>query len=399
LKNGNIGIRPLLTLSQSVVQKLQISIVSPNVRQKPAPRKIINNLPEPKNRVASMQSGIVEHYSGSCFNCKPIARDLLNRHKKRLCIDYSQTEADQKYTAFEANGRLDHFRRVPFGVTNGVAVFQRAMDKFVDEEGLKDTFPYLDNITVAGRDQEEHDENVQTFHEAIRRRNLTLNETKSVESKSSINLRGYGIGHGVITPDPERLRPLQEFPPPESARTLQRVVGMFAYYAKWIPHFSDKIKPLMKAVTFPLDSDALAAFNTLKKEFGNAALQHVDESLPFVVECDASEVALSATLNQAGRPVAFMTRMLHGSELHYPAVEKEAMAIVEAVRKWQHFLARRHFTLKTDQRSYTVEYRPGKDNVTPDSFTRAFSASISSNNLEEIRIGSCHPGVTRMLHF
>ncbi len=108
---------------------------------------------------------------------------------------------------------------------------------------------------------------------------------------------------------------------------------MFAYYAKWIPHFSDKIKPLQKATTFPLDPNALAAFNTLKKELENLALQHIDESLPFVVECDASEVALSATLNQAGRPVAFMTRMLHGSESHYPAVEKEAMAIVEAVRK------------------------------------------------------------------
>ena len=38
-----------------------------------------------------------------------------------------------------------------------------------------DTFPYLDNITVEGRDQKEHDENVQKFHEAVRRRNLTLN--------------------------------------------------------------------------------------------------------------------------------------------------------------------------------------------------------------------------------
>jgi hypothetical protein len=105
------------------------------------------------------------------------------------------------------------------------------------------------------------------------------------------------------------------------------------------------------------------------------------------------------------------------------------MAIVEAVRKWQHFRARRHFTLKTDQRSvafmfdsrkrteiknnykiqacrlelgsfsYTAEYRPRKDNVAPDSFTRAFSASMSSNNLEEIHIGLCHLGVTRMLHF
>ena len=125
----------------------------------------------------------------------------------------------------------------------------------------------------------------------------------------------YGIGHGVISPDPERLCPLQEFPPPENARTLSRVVGMFAYYAKWIPNFSDEIKPLKQATTFPLQPNALAAFSALKEELENAALHHIDESLSFVVECDASEVALSAMLNQAGRPVAFMTRMLHGSVL------------------------------------------------------------------------------------
>jgi hypothetical protein len=53
---------------------------------------------------------------------------------------------------------------------------------------------------------------------------------------------------------------------------------------------------LTRAATFPLDSNALAAINTLKKELENAALQHIDESLPFVVECDSSEVVLSATL-------------------------------------------------------------------------------------------------------
>ena len=57
-------------------------------------------------------------------------------------------ESDRrKYTSSEANGRLYQFCRIPFGVTNGVAVFQRAMDKVFNEEGLKDTFPYLDNIT------------------------------------------------------------------------------------------------------------------------------------------------------------------------------------------------------------------------------------------------------------
>ena len=71
-------------------------------------------------------------------------------------------ESDRKYTGFEANGSRYQFCRTHVGVTNGVAVFQRAMDKMFDEEGLKDTFPYLDNITVAGRNQQEHDENVKT---------------------------------------------------------------------------------------------------------------------------------------------------------------------------------------------------------------------------------------------
>ena len=172
-----------------------------------------------------------------------------------------------------------------------------------------------------------------------------------MENKSSNNILGYCVGEGIVKPDQERLRPLQEYPPPTNTGSLRRVVGMFAYYAKWIPNFSDKIQPLVNATSFPLDESALSAFGQLKKELERATLHSIDESQPFVVECDASEVSVSATLNQCGRSVAFMSRTLQGSELHYAPVEKEATAIIEAVRKWRHFLAGRHFTLVTDQRS------------------------------------------------
>ena len=58
-----------------------------------------------------------------------------------------------------------------------------------------------------------------------------------------------------------------------------------------------------------------------------------------------------AYLNQRGRPVACTSRTLQGSEIHYPAYEEEATAIIETIRKWSHLLSRQTFTLITDQRS------------------------------------------------
>ena len=71
-------------------------------------------------------------------------------------------------------------------MTNGVPAFQREMDKMVEVEELKDTFPYLDNITVAGRTQKEHDSNVTRLQNALTKRNWTLNDSKTISSVSSI---------------------------------------------------------------------------------------------------------------------------------------------------------------------------------------------------------------------
>ncbi|KRX30632.1 Retrovirus-related Pol polyprotein from transposon 17.6, partial [Trichinella sp. T6] len=78
--------------------------------------------------------------------------------------------------------------------------------------------------------------------------------------------------------------------------------------------------------------------------------------LPFELETDASDVAIAAVLNQLGRPVAFFSRTLQGPEKRYAAIEKEAQAIIEAIRHWKHYLTRRHFTIKTDQKSVSFMF-------------------------------------------
>ena len=154
----------------------------------------------------------------------------------------------------------------------------------------------MDNATVAGVDQADHERIVTAFLEMIKRRNITLKTSKSVHSVPVIDILGYRLSHQSIKPDPERLKHLKEYPLPSNVPSLRRALGMFAYYAKWIPQFSDKIRPLADTTSFPLYKEALASFNALKDELARVALHPIDEDISFVVECDASDVAISASL-------------------------------------------------------------------------------------------------------
>ena len=300
--------------------------------------------------------------------------------------------------------------------------------RFVQNNNLKVVFPYLDNITICGKDQADHDTNLDLFLEAARKTNLKFNESKSVFSTRRLPLLGYVIEEGTICPDPDRLKPLLELPLPGNSRSLNRCLGLFSYYSQWVPNFSDRIKPITSHKGFPLSQEAEKAFEELKTIIAKAVVSAIDETIPFEVETDASDVALAATLNQNGRPVAFFSRTLQGSELKHSAVEKESQAIVESIRHWRHFLTGSHFTLKTDQKSvsymfnqrqkgkikndkimcwrielscysFDIVYRPGKQNIPPGTFSRAICATSTSDSLYKLHDSLSHPGVTRFWHF
>ena len=161
-------------------------------------------------------------------------------------------EEEKAYTAFEAAGNLYEFNVIPFGVMNGVAAFQRVIDKIISGSDLHATFAYLDNITVCGDSQEDHDYNVDRFLWTVEKYGLTLNEDKTISSVNSINILGYLISKNTIRPDPSRMQPLLDLPLPGNPASLQRALGLFSYYARWVSRYSDRIQPLIGNPQFPL---------------------------------------------------------------------------------------------------------------------------------------------------
>jgi len=102
----------------------------------------------------------------------------------------------------------------------------------------------------------------------------------------------------------------------------------------WIEKFSKRAGPLLRARHFPLTVDALKSFEDIKSGLAKVSLGAIKDNVPFEVKSDASDNAIAAILSQNGRPVAFMSRTLNPCERKYTAIEKEATAIIEAVRKW-----------------------------------------------------------------
>ena len=339
-------------------------------------------------------------------------------------------QCDREYTAFEAGGELLQFTRIPFGVTNGVSAFQRTMDNLIAKHNLKGTLAYMDNITVCGKTQEEHDTNLQRFYDIVNKYSLTLNHKKSILSVTEINMLGYLISYQTVKPDPERMQPLIDLPVPSTPKSLKRALGLFSYYSQWVEKFSDKIRPLTSIAEFPLTNEAVKAFTGIKHDIAAASLSCPNDSDMIIIETDASDVALSASLNQNGRPVAFFSRTLQQHEQKHPAIEKEAAAIIEACRKWKHYLSGRRFQLITDQQSvsfiyntlkhgktkndkilrwrielscldFDIKYRPGPENLTADCLSRAHCSAIpnSLQKLKTIHDNLCHPGISRLGHF
>lgn len=83
---------------------------------------------------------------------------------------------------------------------------------------------------------------------------------------------------------------------PNDPSSLKRALGLFSSYSVWIHNYSKRIQPLLNRQFFPLDSNAVDCFESLKSEIAEASVAAFDESLPLQIETDASSVSISAIL-------------------------------------------------------------------------------------------------------
>ena len=147
-----------------------------------------------------------------------------------------------------------------------MASFQRIIDKIITDEKLGGTFASINNVTVCGHDQWDHDENLRRFMDAVNKYNLTLNNDKCSFGQNKINLLGYTVNNGLKAPDTERLKPLLELPVQNNIRTLRRTIDMITHNFTMDHLFLGEVTPINTSKYFSLVS--LSSGNLRKTRAG-----------------------------------------------------------------------------------------------------------------------------------
>ena len=168
---------------------------------------------------------------------------------------------------------------------------------------------------------------------------------------------GFMISADGLKMDPEKVKTILEWPTPENVSEVRSFHGLASLYRKFIKNFS----VVCNAMTETMRGDkkelkwthgADKSFETLKQKVVELpVLAFPDFNKVFQVECDASGNAIGAVLIQEGMPVAFFSEKLNDAKRKYSMYDQEFYAIVQALKKWRHYLMPKEFVLYIDHKA------------------------------------------------
>eukprot|EP00253_Pinus_taeda_P014471 PITA_14471 len=231
---------------------------------------------------------------------------------------------DQEKTAFTTPWGTFMYAKMPFGLMNAGATFQRAMDIAFAEEKDKSVVVYLDDITVFSKGEEDHLKHLETILMKCRRFGISLNPTKRIFALTSGKRLGHIISEEGIRIDPNRVIAIQKLDFPRSRKEIQSFLGNVNFVRRFITNFAKVVKNitkmLKKGVDFKWTTEAKKSFEEIKKALTQALiLISPDFTKEFLIFTFASQDTIVGVLLQKGNQAIkdFRIYVLHSHIIAY----------------------------------------------------------------------------------
>ena len=272
---------------------------------------------------------------------------------------------DREKTAFVTRDGLFQFKRMPFGLCNAPASFQRLMDRVLGRLKWQYCLVYLDDVLVYSRTFDDHLVRLEAVLSAIANAGLTLNPKKCRICRREALYLGHRVTESGISPDPQKIEAVRSYPRPRSAKEVRQFLGLASYYRRFVKNFARVAAPLTallkKDAGWIWGDEENSAFQALIEFLTPSlpqclksapVLSHFDENAQVLLRTDASLLGRGAVLSQLkdGREhvVSYLSRTLLDNEKRWHSNELECAAVVWATKKLRPYLYGRQFTIETD---------------------------------------------------
>jgi hypothetical protein len=296
------------------------------------------------------------------------------------------------------------YLRMPFGLCNAPASFQRMMNDIFREYIGKYLLVYIDDITIFTATFEEHLVILEWVFKKLREEGLYLKPRKCTFATNQVAFLGYIIDKDGIQTDPDKVRAIDEYEVPKDRTGIRAFLGLAMYYRRFIKNFAKIAEPMNEQLRKKPREKKMDFYWSMWDI--QQALMHAPVLIKpnwdkeFKLSTDGSAYGSGAVLGQDDdqgneRVIAYASRGSRGAEKAYESTKMECLAVVWAVKHFRYYLLGRHFILITDHSAlkwlfnkkdpqgiyarwvmtlqeydFEVQFRKGKKHVNADALSR-----------------------------
>ncbi|CAK1597720.1 unnamed protein product [Parnassius mnemosyne] len=263
-----------------------------------------------------------------------------------------------KFTAFITPEGQWEYTRVPFGLANGPAVFQRTIYKLLGSLRYEDVLTFMDDLLLPSLDVNKGLLILEEVLQLLRKANLKLNLKKCAFLKTEINYLGHVVTPHGIQPGDRKLDAMTNFPTPKNVHQVRQFMGLCSYFRKFIHNFAIIARPLTeltkKNVSWNWGDEKNCAFSKLKLLLSNKPVLALhNRNYDTEIHTDACKLGIAGILLQKQpsgelKPVLYFSRVTTKEEMIYHSYELETLAVVESLKRFRIYITGIRFKVVTD---------------------------------------------------
>ncbi|KAI3797126.1 hypothetical protein L1987_32378 [Smallanthus sonchifolius] len=277
---------------------------------------------------------------------------------------------DEDKTAFYTSAGIFCFTKMPFGLKNAGATYQRLMDAAFNEQIGRNLEVYVDDLVVKSKNEEGLLRDIGETFKTLRNVNMKLNPKKCSFGVEQGKFLGVVVTKDGFQANPEKVKAVLQMSSPRSVKDVQTLNGRLVALNRFLSKHAERTLPFMVTLrnclgkkNFVWSQEAEKAFEEMKKylsELPTLTAPVPKENLTMYLSAGVATVSAVLMTERGGvqTPIYFISRALKDPETRYSPMEKLVLSLVHASRRLRRYFQAHNIEVQTEHPIQQVLRRP-----------------------------------------